>query len=447
MKLALIALVTLALTLASAISPAPAEAKGCLKGALVGGVAGHYAGHHAILGAIGGCIVGRHLANEQAKEKAAAAAQGQQAPQPGAPAPNSVADRRLLSQALLLSARSDFGSSGQRGRAGASSPSIIPSRSRSTPAHAIIAPLSVQSFCGGATSGRPASTQKRVSASRSAALAATPPATTTARGEAPMRRRNSFSPMRMRSSTTSTTAAWNEAQRSATSRGRRGATDSAASRTAVFRPDSEKSAFGRPTSGRGSANRSGSPSSAAASTAGPPGKGSPKQLGRLVERFADRVVHGRAKPIVIADALDREDLRVPARGDEHEIGESDVGGQARSQRVRLQVVDRDERLAARQRHALARHQPDQNAADQARPRRGRHAVEILGRDAGATKRAGNQQIDDLDMGARRDLRHNSAERRMRRDLAHHLVGENFARPVRTQPHHRRRRLVAGGLNA
>ncbi len=88
MKLGMIALAPLALALGSAISPAPAEASGCLKGALVGGVAGHYAGHHAILGAIGGCLVGRHLANQQEKGKAAAAAQGEQAPQAAAPAHN-----------------------------------------------------------------------------------------------------------------------------------------------------------------------------------------------------------------------------------------------------------------------------------------------------------------------------------------------------------------------
>jgi hypothetical protein len=88
MKLAIMAVTTLALSLGSVISAAPAEAKGCLKGALVGGVAGHYAGHHAILGALGGCVVGHHLANEKDKQNAAAAAQGQQAPQPGAPAPN-----------------------------------------------------------------------------------------------------------------------------------------------------------------------------------------------------------------------------------------------------------------------------------------------------------------------------------------------------------------------
>ncbi len=50
---------------------------------------------------------------------------------------------------------------------GASRRSIIPSRSRSIPAQAIIAPLSVQSFGGGATRGKPASAQNCVSASRS----------------------------------------------------------------------------------------------------------------------------------------------------------------------------------------------------------------------------------------------------------------------------------------
>ena len=251
----------------------------------------------------------------------------------------------------------------------------------------------------------------------------------------------------MRSSTTSTTAAWNEAQRSATSRGRKGATDSAASRTAVLSPESEKSAFGRPMSGRGNAKRVGIAVFGRRFDRRPARKRQPNELGCLVERFADRVVHGRAEPIVIADALDCEDLRVPARGDERQIREGDAGGQARSQRMRLQVVDRNERLAARERHALARHQPDEQAANEARPRGGRHAVEILGRDAGPPERAGDEQIDDLDMGARRNLGHDSAEGRVRRDLAHHLVGENIARAVGTQPHHRRRGLVARRLDA
>ena len=117
---------------------------------------------------------------------------------------------------------------------------------------------------------------------------------------------------------------------------------------------------------------------------------------------------------------------MPARGDKHEKGEGDAVRQARGQRVRLEVVDGDERLAARQRHALARHQPNKHAADEARTGRGRHAVEILGRDFGPRERARDQEVDDLDMGARRNLRHNPAERRVRGDLTHQLVGEDFA---------------------
>src|SRR5690606_5375962 len=52
-------------------------------------------------------------------------------------------------------ARSAAGSSGQRGRAGTSSVSIMPALKRSIPAHPIIAALSVHSHKGGATKGRP----------------------------------------------------------------------------------------------------------------------------------------------------------------------------------------------------------------------------------------------------------------------------------------------------
>ena len=79
-----------------------------------------------------------------------------------------------------------------------------------------------------------------------------------------------------------------------------------------------------------------------------------------------------------------------ARGEEKEIGKSDIGGEARGQRVRLEMVDGDERLAAGQRHALARHQPDQHAADEAGPRGRRHAVEVLRRDARPPESARDQ---------------------------------------------------------
>lgn len=61
-----------------------AEAAGCLKGAVVGGVAGHFVGKgHAVLGAAGGCLAGRHMANQKARENAAAQAQTQHVGQAG----------------------------------------------------------------------------------------------------------------------------------------------------------------------------------------------------------------------------------------------------------------------------------------------------------------------------------------------------------------------------
>ena len=108
-----------ALALGFAAGPAgEAQAEGCLKGAIVGGVAGHYAGHHFIAGAIGGCIVGHHMATvERGKAEGVA----------GPADAGADADRHAevgSPHALLLSARSAFGSSGQRGRAGAATTGV-----------------------------------------------------------------------------------------------------------------------------------------------------------------------------------------------------------------------------------------------------------------------------------------------------------------------------------
>ncbi len=133
-----------------------------------------------------------------------------------------------------------------------------------------MAPLSVHSSAGGTTRAVPTSKAIRASTFRIASLAATPPAATKAVG-APKRARNIFSPQRSRSATTSTTACWNEAQRSRTSCALMGAIFSASSRSAVFNPDKEKSALSLPSIGRGSAKRAGLPSRASFSTSGPPG--------------------------------------------------------------------------------------------------------------------------------------------------------------------------------
>ena len=314
------------------------------------------------------------------------------------------------------------------------------------PAHAIIAPLSVQSFTGGAINATPDCAEKRDIASRIAPLAATPPAMTIACA-VPARSRKRPSATRMRSSITSTTAAWKEAQRSATSRGFSGAIDCAAWRVAVFNPDSEKSAFGRPSSGRGSANRVGIAAARGGLDRRAAGIGQAEQLGGLIERLADRVVHRRAQPFVLPDALDREDLGVAARGEQQQIGKREPAVQARDQRVRLEMVDGDQRLAGRQRDSFARHQADEHAADQSGSGRGGDAVEIARPDAGAFERASDQRVDDFDMGARGDFRHDAAISGMGRDLAHHLVGKDFAGSVGPEFDDRRGGLVAGGLDS
>ncbi len=155
-----------------------------------------------------------------------------------------------------------------------------------------------------------------------------------------------------------------------------------------------------------------------------------EQFGSLVECFADGVVDSGSESIVIAHALDCENLGVAARRQQYQKGKGDAGGETRRQRMRLEMVDSEERLADRDRDPLGRHQPDQHASDQARSRRRRDAVEISRRHPRLRERARDQQVDDLDMGARRDLRHNPAVGRMSRNLTHHFVGQDLTRAVR-----------------
>ena len=149
----------------------------------------------------------------------------------------------------------------------------------------------------------------------------------------------------------------------------------------------------------------------------------------------------------MADALDGEDLRVAARGEQQQIGKLQPPVEARNQRVALQMIDGEERLVGRDGDPLARRQTHQHAPDQPRPRRRRDSVEISGLDLRLLQRAADQFVEHLDMCARGDLRDDAAIGRMGRDLAHDLVGEDFAGAVGTQPHHRRSRFVTGGLQS
>ena len=103
-----------------------------------------------------------------------------------------------------------------------------------------------------------------------------------------------------------------------------------------------------------------------------------EQLCGLVEGFADRVVDRTAEPQIIADAAHAEDLGVAAGGEKQAIGKGHGVGEPRRERVRFQMIDRDQRLVVGQRDRLGRGQADDDAADQAGPGRGGDAVERLG---------------------------------------------------------------------
>ena len=139
------------------------------------------------------------------------------------------------------------------------------------PAQAIIAALSVQSAGGGTIISIPSLAASVASRARRNRLAATPPATTRRRAS-PWRARNSATAFRVRSLRTSATASWKAAARSAAAAPSGASPNSwTARRTAVLRPENEKSQPVRPSIGRGSAKRALSPACAARSTAGPPG--------------------------------------------------------------------------------------------------------------------------------------------------------------------------------
>ncbi len=140
-------------------------------------------------------------------------------------------------------------------------------------------------------------------------------------------------------------AAWNEAHRSATSRSLSGAMRSASMRTAVFRPENEKSGLSRPSMGRGNGKRPGSPRLRLALHFRAARIGQAQHLGHLVEGLAHRVVDRRADALIVADAAHGDELRVAARHEQQQIGERHVLGETGRQGVRLQVIDGDERLA------------------------------------------------------------------------------------------------------
>ena len=151
---------------------------------------------------------------------------------------------------------------------------------------------------------------------------------------------------------------------------------SASSRTAVFRPDSEKSALSRPAIGRGRAEALQVSIARALLHLGPAGIRQAEKFRGLVEGFADRIVECRAEPDVIADAAHGDDLRVSAGRQKQAIGKRRVVDEPRRQRVGFEMIDGNQRLARHQRYGLGRRQSDDDAANESGSGGSGNAVDV-----------------------------------------------------------------------
>jgi hypothetical protein len=115
--------------------------------------------------------------------------------------------------------------------------------------------------------------------------------------------------------------------------------------------------------------------------------------------------------------------------------------------VGLEVVHGEQGLSRDERQRLRGGEPDEHAADEAGPGRGRDAVDLVEGDPRMAQRTGDEAVDHLHMGAGRDLGHHAAIGRVLRDLAQDLVREDFPAPVDAEFDDRGRGLVAGGFDA
>src|SRR5262249_18576726 len=97
--------------------------------------------------------------------------------------------------------------------------------------------------------------------------------------------------------------------------------------------------------------------------------------------------------------------------------------------------------------AVARGPSTDRAADPPGPGGGGGGVGVGEAPPRARHRLGDDEVERLDMGARRDLRHHPAEGGVLVDLGEHDVGQNPAGPLRGPLHHRRGGLVAGRFDA
>ncbi len=137
---------------------------------------------------------------------------------------------------------------------------------------------------------------------------------------------------------------------------------------------------------------------------------------------------------------------MPARDQQHQVGEGQAVSQARGQRVPGQMVDADHRQAGGGTQRLGRHQPGQDAADQPRPGRNGNGVQVHERQPGLVQSLRNAGVETFDMRTRRDFGDDPAKGRMQPGLALHHGRQDVAAAA-ARPHDRGRGIVAAAFDA
>jgi len=113
----------------------------------------------------------------------------------------------------------------------------------------------------------------------------------------------------------------------------------------------------------------------------------------------------------------------------------------------LEMVHRDQRRVMHHRDRLRRGQAHDHAADQAGARRGGDRRKLRKANFRFLHGAGDDAVEQIDMGARRDFRNHAAEGGMLLDLRADDVGQNPAAAVAPALDHGGCGFIAGGFDA
>ena len=309
------------------------------------------------------------------------------------------------------------------GIASRSGPERSPAASRNAAAAPIIAPLSVHHAGGGTSSVRPSADRRSPIVARSARLAATPPPSATRRNAMVAGRGDRLRRQRVddrllerggqpvdRDRLAPLAIAGDLAQDRGLQPGEAEVVGAIGLRPR--KPGRGRNALGRRRDRRSARIRQ------------------LEQPPDLVEGLAGRVVDGLAEERVATVIVHEDQLRVPATDHEAEerkcrlrrerVARERIGQPVRVD-VALDVVHADQRKVVGDREGLGEVHADEQGADEPRPVRHRHRVEVRPIGLRLVHRGLERRHDPAQLLARCHLRHDPTGRGVQRDLAGHLV--------------------------